>query len=165
MLVSFRIQKMRSAGIVIRGDEILLMKRRKNGSGDYYVIPGGSVDAGEDPETAAVREIKEETTVEVTIDRLLYTHVYTDLDARSFFFLCMYVSGEPSLSKTSEEYWDMQIRDTYYEPCWVPLQSLGTLPVFPVEIRDALIRDVTRGFPSEPQTTELKSTELITLEV
>jgi 8-oxo-dGTP diphosphatase len=56
--------------VVVRdGDGRLLLV--KNEWSDGYVFPGGGVEPGEDWEAAAVREVREETGVEVRIDRPL----------------------------------------------------------------------------------------------
>lgn len=55
--------------------EVLLQRR-----GDFgkWGFPGGAVELGETPEQAAIREVKEETGLDVEINRLL--GVYTDFD-------------------------------------------------------------------------------------
>ncbi len=53
-------------GIVIHEDKILLIKE----SGKYH-LPGGGIDLGENPETAVLREVTEETGVTVGNTRLL----------------------------------------------------------------------------------------------
>ena len=50
------------AGVIIYNpflDKILLIHRWKNGQ-EYLVIPGGTIELGEGPLEAALREIKEE---------------------------------------------------------------------------------------------------------
>jgi 8-oxo-dGTP diphosphatase len=43
------------------GDEVLLIRRKKNPYGGYWAIPGGFVDKGEALDAAAKRELQEET--------------------------------------------------------------------------------------------------------
>ena len=54
---------------------VLLQKR---GDSDKWGFPGGAVELGETPEMAAVREVKEETGLDVSAGRLI--GVYTDPD-------------------------------------------------------------------------------------
>lgn len=61
---------------VVRGDRFLVLTRRGFGEGVEY-IPGGVVDAGEDPYDAAIREAKEETSLDVRDVTLLRAWTYT----------------------------------------------------------------------------------------
>lgn len=60
------------AGAVIARDGAILMSTSK--SVDYYYSIGGAVHLGETAEEAAVREVLEETGVEMQVDRLLFIH-------------------------------------------------------------------------------------------
>lgn len=57
--------------IVIEDDKILLVKHRK-GSRQYWVLPGGRLEYGETFFQCAVREIKEETGLDVEVERFLF---------------------------------------------------------------------------------------------
>ena len=46
--------------VVVRGEEVLLIRRGKQPWEGMLAFPGGFVDKGEDPEVAVVRELKEE---------------------------------------------------------------------------------------------------------
>lgn len=87
-------------GIIFDNDEtvILLIKRRDV---PVWVLPGGGIDHPETAEDAIVREIKEETGLEVTIKRKVSE--YTPLNRLTHFthlFECEKKSGK--LTKTSE---------------------------------------------------------------
>lgn len=56
--------------------EVLLQRR---GDCNMWGFPGGALELGETPEMAAVREVKEETGLDVKVGRLI--GVYTDTDA------------------------------------------------------------------------------------
>ena len=55
--------------------EVLLQRR---GDSNKWGFPGGAIEPGKTPETTAVREVKEETGLDVSVGRLI--GVYTDLD-------------------------------------------------------------------------------------
>ena len=50
-----------------REENVLLVKNKGKGS-SYYTLPGGAVEKGETLEEAAIREVKEETGLDVQID-------------------------------------------------------------------------------------------------
>lgn len=57
--------------LIERGDEVLLVRRINEPFQGLWTLPGGFVDAGEDPSEAAQRECLEETGLTVRITRLL----------------------------------------------------------------------------------------------
>lgn len=59
--------RLTSAVIVIHEGKFLLAERNKENYNGYYIIPGGGVEFGETTEQAAIREIKEETNLDVEI--------------------------------------------------------------------------------------------------
>ena len=60
--------------IIFKNQKVLLIKRKNPPFG--WALPGGFVDEGETVEHAAIREAKEETGLDVTLESLLY--VYSD---------------------------------------------------------------------------------------
>jgi 8-oxo-dGTP diphosphatase len=62
----------RYQGAVLRGSEMLLLAIREHGTGrEFWVIPGGGIEPGESAEDCIRREMKEETGLEVRVERLL----------------------------------------------------------------------------------------------
>ena len=57
-------------GIIFFEQKVLLVKRRDL---PVWVLPGGGIDENESPELACIREVKEETGLEVTISRKVGT--------------------------------------------------------------------------------------------
>jgi ADP-ribose pyrophosphatase YjhB (NUDIX family) len=62
---------MRAQVVLIDGSRILLA-RHVCPDREYFVLPGGAVEAGETVERAAVREVLEETGLRVEVVRLLF---------------------------------------------------------------------------------------------
>jgi ADP-ribose pyrophosphatase YjhB (NUDIX family) len=99
-----------SAIVLDDAGRILLHKRTDN---EYWSIPGGSMEPGESIGEAVVREVREETGVEATVEKILgvysnprHVSVYDDGEVRQQFsvcFLCRAVGGELKTSKESSE--------------------------------------------------------------
>lgn len=70
-------------------------------SGGYYMLPGGIVDAGESFEEAAIREVKEETGVDVKIVERLQENSRPNLGVEVV-FLAVRTGGEFKGSKEGE---------------------------------------------------------------
>jgi ADP-ribose pyrophosphatase YjhB (NUDIX family) len=60
-----------SAVLVMHDGKFLLAERNKENYRGYWVIPGGGVEFGETTKDAAIREIKEETNLDVDIIKLI----------------------------------------------------------------------------------------------
>ena len=57
------------AGVIERGDEILIAQRRATGQHPLkWEFPGGKVEAGETPEAALERELAEELGIQARVD-------------------------------------------------------------------------------------------------
>jgi len=68
-----------AAGVLLpRGDEILLVKRKYAPRAGAWCLPAGFIEYGETPEASAVRELREETGIEATLDELF--GVFAGLD-------------------------------------------------------------------------------------
>lgn len=99
-----------SAVVIDEDDRLLLAKRTDN---DLWTIPGGTMKPGETIAETAVREVKEETGLDVEVVSLvgIYSnpqHVveYSDGEVRQQFsvcFACRYVAGELATSDETSE--------------------------------------------------------------
>lgn len=72
-----RTQTARSAGgVVVDGEGRVALIRVRRGTQDRWVLPKGTVEAGERPEDAALREVREETGLEAEVVEPLRTIDY-----------------------------------------------------------------------------------------
>jgi mutator protein MutT len=158
--------KIRSAAIVLKDNHILLMHRKNNvwvndqgvtETREYWVFPGGTVEQGETPEEAVVREVFEETTLQVSIDKLLYSILFTDTQYQHYFYLCDYLSGIPAIHKDSPEAQKIKDGTQWYEPMWFPLNDIPSLVLYPHEIRDTLLGDINDSFSKNPRHAAFSS--------
>lgn len=156
-------KNIRSAGIILKDNRLLVMHRIKNGA-KYWVFPGGGVEEGESSEEAVARELLEETNLQVKVLRLLYRHRLTNKQGgkqRQDFYLCEVVRGELGLQADSVEAERMgnSHQDTY-EPTWTTIDQAKDLLLYPLEIRDWLIEDLKNGFQSQPRVADFRIEDL-----
>ena len=87
----------RYQGAIIRNDHLLLIKHCEHASGrEYWILPGGGREPDESEEDCVIRELQEETGLEVSVERLLlndidipmgpYRHLKT--------YLCKIIRGQ-----------------------------------------------------------------------
>ena len=61
------------AAIIRKEDEILATQRGYGEWQDWWEFPGGKIEAGETPEEALKREIREELSTEINVEKFLCT--------------------------------------------------------------------------------------------
>lgn len=93
-----------TVGCVIEKDgKILLAKRNHEPFKDYWCIPGGHIEFGEDPENAVIREVKEEVGLDIKPRFLGYVNeYYGDLDWHAV-ALMFYSKAEGEIQQNKEE--------------------------------------------------------------
>lgn len=77
--------------------QVLLCHRRDM---DMWNLPGGGMESGELPTETVIRETREETALEVVVERLIGVYRKKDKDEIVFAFICRVTNGE--LSTTDE---------------------------------------------------------------
>ena len=80
--------------------QVLLCHRRDM---DLWNLPGGGMESGELPTETAIRETREETGLEVTIDRLVGVYGKKDKDDVVFAFTCRMTGGQLSTTDEADE--------------------------------------------------------------
>ena len=84
-------EKVRSQGVILLEDKILIAKHFNYiNNEEFWLLPGGSVKEKETPEDGIIREIKEETNLDVEIKEVLFDSKGDGRDAysRYFTYLC-----------------------------------------------------------------------------
>lgn len=139
-------------GIVVHDGKVLLMERWRPGL-HYFSIPGGGIEKGETPEHTTVRELLEETSIKVEIDRLV---LVMETDIRHYIYLCKYISGVPELAPDSPEAIYAN-EDNNWKPGWVPITDVSDiLFTYWKPISEELINGLMNGFADEPVTITVK---------
>jgi 8-oxo-dGTP diphosphatase len=70
---------------------------------DVWNLPGGRVDSGEMPTDALIREVQEESGLEVEIGRLVGVYGKINKDELDFSFICHAIGGELSITDGAGE--------------------------------------------------------------
>lgn len=95
------------AAIIIHDHKIFATQRGYGEFKDGWEFPGGKIEAGESPQDALVREIKEELDTEIEVGELIDTVEY---DYPSFHlsmdcFICQIISGNLELKEHEAARW------------------------------------------------------------
>ena len=122
--------------------ELLIARRAKDPAKGTLDLPGGFVDNEETAEQGMVREIKEETGLEITTENIEYLfsvpNVYRysgmDIHTLDLFFLC-HVEGEPTV----------KAEDDAAELTWLPLREVYVERFGLRSIRQAVHRFLARN--------------------
>ena len=77
-----QVQRVAAYGLVRDGDRVLLTRLGRSMHKGLWTLPGGGVDFGERPVDAVVRELHEETGLDVAVDELLDADAETYRDTR-----------------------------------------------------------------------------------
>lgn len=93
-----------AAVVVDDHDRVLVIRRQDNGA---WQLPGGVLELDETPEAGARREVREETGVDVSIERLTGVYKNMKLAVVALVFRARSVSGEPRSTPeaTAVEWW------------------------------------------------------------
>ncbi len=140
-------KRKRAVGIVIKEDKILLIFRRRE-TMEYYIFPGGGVEEDETREKAVIREVKEETSIEVVPLKLIYE--LEDSLCVHLCYLCSYKKGRPSLGDFNEK--ASMNKNNFFKPIWLPTTKLSSTTIYPREIGDWIREDIPNNFIHTPKS-------------
>lgn len=113
--------KLASRAIILHNNKILLVKHRGR---DFYSLPGGKVDPGEDIQTAMVRELKEELNRDAIIEQMLFVHEFQYPEGKlslEFFFRIQ--NGEDFLGELNGDFAEKELA----EITWIPVDEVQNI--------------------------------------
>ena len=117
--------KNRAAAIIIQNQKLLVIHRQKPEQ-DYYILPGGGVELEESFEEACIREVKEETGLDVLSLQLV--RKYYTLEKEEYYFIAQVTPGEPVLGGAEAQ---RQSQNNHYAFEWVDTRQLQEINLLP----------------------------------
>jgi 8-oxo-dGTP diphosphatase len=135
--------------IIIHENQLLVMHRNKFGK-EYDTLPGGNIEIGETPEQALLREVGDETSVLYKNPRLVFAEEAGAPYGTQYVYVCDYVSGTPALKHDSEEAAIHRMGQNLYEPKWLSLDDLPSVPFVSERLKRAILHALKNGFPEQP---------------
>lgn len=140
-----------SRAIVFRNGNLLIVERNKFGR-RYRTLVGGRVEPGETFEQALIREVAEETTMTVKNPKHVFDEIVPEFSVIQHIFLCEYVSGEPKLDLSSEEYEIGLAGENTYLPMWMPFEKIlsesGSFPFVTPRLLEEINNAYNSSFPT-----------------
>ena len=108
------------AAVIIRDGKVFATQRGYGQWKGWWEFPGGKMEAGESPQEALKREIREELDAEIKVEELLETVEwdYPEFHLTMHCFLCSLVSPKVHLNEHSQARW--LTRETLDSVQWLP---------------------------------------------
>lgn len=108
------------AGVIRRKNKIFATARGYGEFRGQWEFPGGKIEAGETPEMALIREIKEELETEIKVGDFIQTieYDYPTFHLSMDCFWCEIVKGNLVLKEAEDARW--LTKDQLYDVKWLP---------------------------------------------
>ncbi len=112
------------AAIIKKEDKIFATQRGYGDFKDWWEFPGGKMEEGETPEDALAREIKEELSTDISVDKFLYTveYDYPKFHLTMHCYMCSLLSDALSLNEHEAAEW-LKCEDIH-SVNWLPADEI-----------------------------------------
>ena len=112
------------AAIIRKEDKIFATQRGSGDWKDWWEFPGGKMEAGETPEEALKREIREELSTEINVDEFLCTveYDYPAFHLKMHCYLCSLLTEALHLNEHEAAKW--LTKDDLNSVKWLPADML-----------------------------------------
>jgi ADP-ribose pyrophosphatase YjhB (NUDIX family) len=136
---------MRAAIVLLEAGEVALIERVRDGR-HYYLFPGGSVESGEAPETAAARDLADDRDLDA---ELLVCFARGHFDGNEQRFYLVRATGGRFGTGAGEELSRETGADvgSYRAVRW-PLAGLPAIDVRPADLAGIVLRSPSAGWPA-----------------
>jgi len=135
--------------IIIENNKVLVMYRNKQGS-QYYTLVGGRVGENETVEDALVREVKEETGLNITNARLVFVEYHQPPYNEQYIYLCEVAPhADIAIQDTSEEAYLNKLSVNIHKPLWADKKGFAALPFRTPQLQAAIVKGLKKGFNKE----------------
>jgi ADP-ribose pyrophosphatase YjhB (NUDIX family) len=135
--------------IIIENNKLLVMNRNKQGS-QYATLVGGRAGEDESIEQALLREVKEETGLDITHARLVYVEYHEAPYNEQYIYLCEIAPHTGvNIQDAAEEAFMNKIGVNTHTPLWVDKKAFANLAFRTPQLQLAIVKALKKGFPKE----------------
>jgi len=112
------------AAIIRKEDKIFATQRGYGDFKDWWEFPGGKMEEGETPEYALLREIKEELSTDISVDKFLYTvdYDYPRFHLTMHCYICSLLCEAMHLNEHKSAKWLSQ--EDIHSVNWLPADEI-----------------------------------------
>lgn len=136
--------KVRACGVITDGERFLIARMGHN---KFFCCPGGHIELNEDSATAVVREMKEESGIDTTIEKpiALMENFFKAPTGQNFHELSFYYLLNPVSLKGRDQDFELIENDKGYlvrqEFKWVTPEELKAIDFRPNAIKEKLVNE------------------------
>lgn len=125
--------------IIINENKEILLVQHKKGNRFYWVLPGGRIEYGEDFATCAVRELKEETNLDIKFEKVVFLSEAIAPD-RSRHIINIYATAKVLGGELR-----LGIEPVLVDTAYKPIDELKKITLYP-PVADQILEAYSEGF-------------------